>query len=207
MMPLSSTTTLTLKPVSSLSGRGFSYKVSYLKALRAQPHNKVPLNYSIKFSTILPPKNVCDTRLLAYDSDLRPLTNSAGNRFLIKQSYIILTWAAYASNDGGGEILTRPLFAHLPSKRKCFTITKAPMAHKTFSQEQYQYRFYSLIISFKSNLASKTGTVPSINESLYLALTLRRSSVRFNLGTNLFFITRFSLRQPVLDKTYWVSGL
>lgn len=41
-------------------------------------------------------------------------------------------------------------FSFLPIKRKSYTLTKAPMAHKTNSKEQFVFKFYKFKASIKT---------------------------------------------------------
>ena len=61
-------------------------------------------------------------------------------------------------------------FIHKTSRLKT-TKLKAPMAHKTFSQEQFLLKFYSLSISFHTN-QNATSLPHSVNASIFIALKL-----------------------------------
>ena len=89
--------------------------------------------------------------------------------------------------DNTTKIKTPKLFV-LPKKVSKFTLTKAPMAHKTFSQEQYSYNRYSLTMSFSKPVP---GPLNSVNSSILFILQnpLSRSFIE----TNLFFITKLSI--------------
>ena len=180
-----------------------------LKARRGEDLRSGRFTYSIKFNTIIPPANICDTRLLVRNLGTNHGTVGGGGRLLIKQSYMLMTWAAYIVNNNTtlSKTALRPRCAHLPAKHTRFTATKAPMAHKTFSQEQYQYKHHSLIVSFDSKLTSSRKLIPSINESIYLKLLLRQSISKVNLGTNLFLMSRLSINQDIIDKEFWVRKL
>ena len=75
------------------------------------------------------------------------------NKLSLKQSYIILSWFYYLSFlENKRNKKNKIKFFILPKKIKKFTNTKAPMAHKTFSKEQYQYKFFKIQITFISTL-------------------------------------------------------
>lgn len=123
---------------------------------------------------------------------------------LIKQSYILITWAAYVRHgtfDLKDKTL-RPAFSHLPMRRTRFTITKAPMAHKTFSQEQYEYRHHTLVIAFRSNKVIDCSDLPGVNGSILLNLRLRQATQLQGLGTNLFALSRVRLLSPARTKSF-----
>ena len=160
------------------------------------------LRYSLRFNSLIPPSSVGDMRLLMYGEN--PLTKLS-NKLIVKQSYMLLTWTAYIHNntlelEKGAH---RPSFASLPLQRTRFTITKAPMAHKTFSQEQYQFQVHSVVIKFTSRLNSDELPVNSINESIFLALSLRQMRFAEKLGTNLFLLARVRFTYPTMDPKFF----
>ena len=116
---------------------------------------------------------------------------------------MILTWVLYLRNstlsydEKHNKRLKRPGFFIYPKKQFRFTNVKAPMAHKTFSQEQYVFRFYHLSISFKIN---SPLYLFSINKALYFLLN-QRSFYAF-YGTNLFFLKKFSLLVSSVDTKF-----
>ena len=131
---------------------------------------------------------------------------------MVKQSYMILTWLSYLSKIGSGEKYkieddfdgdkkpSIPLFFVCPMKQAKLTTIKAPMAHKTFSQEQFRFRFYSFNISFNINNSLEVSKIDSLNQSLCLALMIRSNFLNFS--TNLMFVKRFRASLPVSDKRY-----
>jgi hypothetical protein len=74
------------------------------------------------------------------------------------------------------------------------------MAHKTFSQEQFKFRYYSFNISFNINSSLAVLNTNSLNKSLYLALLIRGNFLNFS--TNMMFVKRFRASLPVTDETY-----
>lgn len=152
-------------------------------------------HYTFRFSSIITPGALTSIRLLN-----RSDAGHTKNKFLIKQSYMILTWVLYLRNstlsqdEKNNKRLRRPGFFIYPKKQFRFTNTKAPMAHKTFSQEQYMFKFYHLSISFKVNSDTR---LHSVNKSLYFMLSQRRFYSFY--GTNLFFLKRFTLVVNAVD--------
>ena len=73
------------------------------------------------------------------------------------------------------------------------------MAHKTFSQEQLQFKFFNLIIKLTLP-TNKANSILTINQSLYLLLQLK-NSIPF-VETNLFLLKRFNLILPVKDTRF-----
>ena len=86
---------------------------------------------------------------------------------------------------------------------------KAPMAHKTFSQEQYMLRHYTLGVSFYLPLDSELLTdsqfnisiLSSVNMSLYYLLFLVRSVPC--ISTNMLFLKRYTIMVYSTDKKYF----
>lgn len=112
---------------------------------------------------------------------------------------MLLTWVLYLKtsfNQKKPKKIGLPAFFVLPKTQKKLTITKSPMAHKTFSQEQYLFKFYTLVVSYsllmdKSMVPGTLVQTPktktsSLNSSLLFILKHRALSP-LNLGTNLFF--------------------
>ena len=49
----------------------------------------------------------------------------------------------------------------MPKCTKKITITKSPMAHKTFSQEQLKWEYYKIVIPYKIILNEKVSSLES----------------------------------------------
>lgn len=79
-------------------------------------------------------------------------------------------------------------FAFLPIKRKSYTLTKAPMAHKTNSKEQFVFKFYKFKACIKTRFTIDGG-LESVNMSL-LAL-LQTKSIFPVFETNLLLLKHY----------------
>jgi hypothetical protein len=90
-------------------------------------------------------------------------------------------------DDDNSSDESQPSFFVHPCKRSRLTFLKAPMAHKTFSQEQFLNKYYTLSISFNNNF-HKDSLVMGVNNSLFLALTLRQENLPFE--SNLMFLKK-----------------
>jgi hypothetical protein len=76
-------------------------------------------------------------------------------------------------------------FFILKKKFTFLTITKAPMAHKKWSREQYSFKYYLFIISFKS----KNIINLHVSNYKYLFFFLNFFySWNYSVETNLFFL-------------------
>jgi hypothetical protein len=92
-----------------------------------------------------------------------------------------------------------PCFFIYPKKRNRFTLLKAPMAHKTFSQEQFISQFYQLSISFNNDFR-KRATLNTANGLLLLALYIR--SNQLPVETNLFFLKKLRVSLSGKDEVF-----
>lgn len=155
-------------------------------------HMPETLRYSFKFVSVISPGSYQSMGLRERSSMLNR------NRIFVKQSYILLTWMTYIrevtpsqkarkkKNEDDNDEVT-PSFFIYPKRQKRFTLLKAPMAHKTFSQEQFLVKSYQLGISFNSNYRKKS-TISGVNSTLFFALYLRSDQTPFE--SNLFFLQR-----------------
>ena len=107
------------------------------------------------FVSAIPPHNSSSLNLFAANC----WNNNAKlpEKYFIKNSYLILAWfyylklVTYNKSGGGKSDKTKQFvrFAILPTKRTHYTLTKAPMAHKTNSKEQFEFKFYFMLATFK----------------------------------------------------------
>ena len=122
----------------------------------------------------------------------------------------MLTWMSYIreikekkkTNDSQENALDKdkqPSFFIFPQRRTRQTFLKAPMAHKTFSQEQFQSKSYTLGISFENTFKNES-VVCGVNNSLFLALLLRRENLPFE--SNLFFLKKLRMSTTCSDTDY-----
>jgi len=109
------------------------------------------MKYSLSFVSLLTPATLINTRLFIFQKK-----NQHANKILIKQSYLLLTWISYLQKQTtDGVVKQKPSFSFRPIKQSKITITKAPMAHKTFSQEQFLVRFFKLKVLFRVPVSCK----------------------------------------------------
>ena len=81
----------------------------------------------------------------------------------------------------------------MPCKRKMYTLTKAPMAHKTNSKEQFNFKFYFYKTTFTAK-AVDNFKPQGVNESLFFLLLYKNTFPVFE--TNLFYLKNSSIRLP-----------
>jgi len=175
--------------------------VSASKHIATLPSSKLKPNkirYTLKFASIVTPATLKNIRLLqstSYDK-----TNSH-NKILVKQSYLLLTWLIYVKGAySSSETVRVPSFFVQPVRQSKLTNLKTPIAHKTFSQEQFLFKKYTLTISF-SHTHSFVNNIQNINTSIFMILLLRAETPFFN--TNLLFLKRFNVQLSTCDSTFF----
>lgn len=144
-----------------------------------QPQNNLNMGFTF-ISTISP--------FLINNLRLDPNLNSLDKKILIKQSYILLTWFYYIS------FLQQKInnknklnFFIFPLNNKKFTLTKAPIAHKNWSKEQYKYSYYKFNIKFNSILKEE-NFINNVNTALLFFILSKKEFPFFE--TNLLFLKK-----------------
>jgi ribosomal protein S10 len=161
-------------------------KISKRSEILIKPQ-QVNVNYS--FISLFNPSSV--KNLTLYHRNLNN-TNEANSirgsfrnyKILVKQSYLMSAWFYYYANR---TLDTKKIkgFATLPCRQTRHTAAKAPMAHKTFSQEQFIIRYYFLTFNTRTLPVNSTN-FSSIDKSILI------SSIFFNAnffsGTNMLVL-------------------
>ena len=170
-----------------------SYDDYKKKTTKNTTRKSIKFNY--KFASIIAPNAIKD-----YSLETLKYQDSKSHKIFIKQSYLLMVWMTYVQGNkwqDNEDLLKSPKLFVLPKKVSKFTLTKAPMAHKTFSQEQYSYNRYSLTMSFSKPVP---GPLNSINSSILFLL--KNPLSRSFIETNLFFITKLSISVLSSDKNF-----
>lgn len=154
------------------------------------------------------------TSFTKYNSSFSLKGKYSHNKILIKQSYIVLAWIDYISNKKAlrnlhdeesseviklnnykeGDLLsskkpqTPSFFVH-PKRNYKITTIKSPMAHKTFSQEQFMVGYYSMSLSFFT--INKFTKDAEINNTTYYILCLLGAIP--SISTNMLFLTKYTI--------------
>ena len=178
-------------PASLILKYNFNYKTA------VQSSKKHKFNYSLKFTSLISPSTITNLSLLESTTN----GNEKHKKLLVKQSYILLIWilylkGKYSNFDDNQQVPS--FFVHKKSRYKT-TKLKTPMAHKTFSQEQFLFKFYSLSISFSSAQNTKALS-KGTNASIYVTLLLRNSMPSFS--TNLLFLKSLKLTLSAFDTKF-----
>lgn len=168
------------------------HKSLNLTALRTMtlPKESFTIRYSFRFTSLVPPLTIS-----ALNTTEPSAINLKSTRLLFKRSYLVLSWISYLARIGTQKRKHfRPTIAILPSRRTLYTLTKAPMAHKTNSKEQFMFKFYNFKFSFE--LLSYSSTIaPSVTQGAYVMRLTNRLFPVFE--TNLLSLKYYEITYPV----------
>lgn len=117
----------------------------------------------------------------------------------IKKAYTMLTWLYYLTFTLDRQTENKVVrFSFLPRRRKFYTLTKAPMAHKTFSKEQFKFQLYKSKVSIRTKL--KQGYHMTTLKQLKVAFVITKNTFP-TLETNLLFLKtcRISMQGSASD--------
>ena len=162
--------------------------------------SKADIVYRFKFTSLIAPYLLTDLRLSHITST--PSTPKKST-ILLKQSYLLFTWFYYlkeskVGSPGSSKNLIK--FSFLPTRRSVYTLTKAPMAHKTNSKEQFVFRVFKFTTSIKTNFRLGKGS-SSIDQTL-IALFLTKSMFPI-FETNLLLLKNYTFILKMKDSSYF----
>lgn len=170
----------------------FFENIDKIKGIEESLNKKI--KYSFLFVSLVSPFLVNNLRLMFYKTEKE-------KKVLVKQSYMMLTWFYYMSflNQKNDDKYKLKFFI-LPTKKKIFTLTRAPMAHKNWSKEQYKFQFYKFQISFVSSF-KQTNSLNSLNASLMFVILSKKFFPNFE--TNLMFLKTLNIFFYAQDKNFF----
>ena len=168
----------------------------YFNTLEKTPQRKIKFDfrYSFMFTSLISPQLTTEFRTRQWKDVYN--TYNRSSRISIKKSYLMLTWMYYLtfalkSTNKTNEKTQIIKFGFLPSTRKTYTLTKAPMAHKTFSKEQFAFKFYKFKVSIKAAL-DPNYQINSLNQSTSALLIAKNSFPVFE--TNMMFLKFYKIK-------------
>ena len=170
-------------------------KTQNLLTFRTKLNTQPKIKYSFHFTSLITPHKITNIRLLNNPS--MPFKSKKSKKIFTKQSYLLMTWLWYIQKNHSS--LGKPSFAFKPTRIHRTTLIKSPMAHKTFSQEQFQFKFFNLVISFYIPFNDTKNSL-NINQVLHLILSLK-TSIPF-VETNFFMLKRFRVILPLKDSIF-----
>lgn len=117
----------------------------------------------------------------------------------LKQTYVLFTWFYYLTFAKSMHKKTINFFV-LPKQRTMSTQIKAPIAHKNWSKEQYEFSNFLIRISF--NAFFQNRRLPySINAGLLFALLSKKAFPTFE--TNTLFLKTFKILFYITDDKFF----
>ena len=150
--------------------------------------------FSFYFSSLISP-------FILKNLKFSSLSQTNEKRILIKQSYVLLSWFYYLTFVQQKLNTKNKLkFFVAPTNRKIFTLTKAPIAHKNWSKEQYKFQFYKFKISFSVYL-KEGNNLNSLNKAILFILITKKNFPQFE--TNLLFLKNISFNYNFNDFNYF----
>lgn len=177
--------------------------------------NTNKIKYRLTFVSLINPFLIKNINYDSYTKKL-PFENKA-NRIYVKQSYMILTWFYYLSflqkdnlskNSFKNKI---NIFVSKTTRRK-LTVTKAPIAHKNWSKEQYQFSFFTFKISthfvLKRAFSSKSQSLNSADAALFFLILTKKNLLAPE--TNIFSMKNYRIFLQFKDCnffSYYRSGI
>ena len=178
-------------------------------------NNKPKFFYSFKFSSMFHPGSLKNINLFLRSSMNKNEDNLLfrngtfrNNKILVKQSYLLIKWIHYLCNfeenkeSNPTELTRKPSFFIHPYSQSKITLIKSPLAHKTFSQEQFLKRYYKISVSFvPSTTLLSDEIVNSVNGSLYCSIFIRDNIPM--ISTNLLFLKRISYSYNSVDSLFF----
>lgn len=151
--------------------------------------------YSFYFISLFPPANT-----LLWKSALCLDSNKQPNQIFFKHSYLILAWLLYLKTSPHSNKPKLLKFVCLPLRRKSYTFQKAPMAHKTHSQEHFKFQFYKFKIRFKAKLKTHLSYATKIQME-HLSIAAQQNLPFFE--TNLLHLSHLTFTSQLSDLRYF----
>lgn len=148
------------------------------------------------------PRTISDTE----DNFINHFSKQTFKRTLLKRSYLLISWFYYLESSNKNVIKyskssTAPAIklAILPSTRKMYTLTKAPMAHKTNSKEQFMFKFYFFKFSTYVRI-DYSQLVEGVNQGGYAMSWVLKNFPFYE--TNLLFLKYYKIIYPITINSY-----
>jgi len=164
---------------------------------KLQPNNF--FQYKVYFVSSIPAHNLGSATLYNYDAWSK--NNQLPSKLSIKKSYLIMSWFNQFSFSKSSPTTKKSThFATLPATRSKYTLTKAPMAHKTNSKEQYEFRFYYTVATLNFNLKSD-NFVNSVNAAT-LSIILCKQALPL-LATSVLLIKYYTITYYFNDCNFY----
>lgn len=174
----------------------YSKNFEIKQPLQAEPYSVV---YNFTFVSLIAPYLLNDLRL----SNISNAPSTPGkSTILIKQSYLLFTWFYYLKTSVMKTKTKNKVikFAFLPIRRKSYTLTKAPIAHKTNSKEQFVFKFYKFKASVHTYYTVSNRLI-SVDQGLEALIMTKRTFPFFE--TNVLLLKTAKVVLSLSDSTYF----
>ena len=160
-----------------------------------------PVRYEFRFCSLISPSSLPVT----------PITNRSDYRIgkarkvLFKKSFLLSSWLYYLARRDHYKSISADQansikLSILPARQRIYTLTKAPMAHKTNSKEQFMFKYYNFKFSARLELEDQL-TASCLSQG---ALIARVTTTKFpSFGTNIMFLKYARIYYPVKDVTFF----
>lgn len=161
------------------------------------PKKPQVLRYSLRFASLVSPWGGEINKEFRHPETRVPKSR----RVAFKKSYLVASWLRYLTFQKFGLPSSKSAtIAILPSKSRCFTLTKAPMAHKTNSKEQFMFNFYNF--KFSAALSVPQEALPrSIAQGGHVLQITKKLFPVFE--TNLLLLKYYRISYPIKDQTFF----
>lgn len=169
---------------------------------------RVLIWYKFSFISLISPFMAGSDKSLLFLAK-NPLKKESSKQYF-RNSYIMFTWFFYISKHAvlTGKRKTRSIknkfkymrLAVLPVTRQVITLSRAPMAHKDNSKEQFEFIKYKFTFTFKA-IVFDFFFITSINLGLFMFLDLKQSFPLFE--TNLLFLKSYSIKLSLWDLNFF----
>lgn len=174
----------------------YSKNFEIKQPVQAEPYSVV---YNFTFVSLIAPYLLNDLRL----SNISNSPSTPGkSTILIKQSYLLFTWFYYLKTSVMKTKTKNKVikFAFLPIRRKSYTLTKAPIAHKTNSKEQFVFKFYKFKASVHTYYTVSNRLI-SVDQGLEALILTKRTFPFFE--TNVLLLKTAKVILSLSDSTYF----
>ena len=111
----------------------------------------------------------------------------------------------YITKKFNNTLIKPKIFIYPNKKNYKITLTKSPMAHKTYSQEQFKFNFFTLGFSFKFYLSGDLAQIKKLSEALFLIKYI--FSKNLNFSTNMIFLKKFIFIFHSIETSFFLYSL
>lgn len=170
----------------------FTNKISknHLTNLATSKPASLRVRYKFSFVSLIPMMSSTSANLVL----------TSNKQLLFKKSYLLATWLYYLTLTEKTSKVKFIKINLLPTKLKLYTFQKAPMAHKTNSQEHFKFKFYFFNLVFNTTFAP-SYKLDSVQTGLLFFFLSKPLFPVFE--TNLLFLKSYQLFFSFYDSKFY----